>query len=272
MLSLTKKIDAAVKSIRKIDSREVDCAIILGSGLGNIAPTLIRQKNIDYQDIQNLNPTSVQSHKGLLTIGEINHKCVAICQGRHHLYEGYTPQEVVLLVYVLAALGVKQLIITNAAGALVSNLNVGDVMIIEDHINFTGQNPILGQNDNLEKRFVDMSQAYNKTLIKEAKNICNKHSLSHDSGIYVGVLGPSLETSSERRMLKTLGGSAVGMSTVLEVIAANHCEMQVLGLSAITNMALGDKNQQVDTIEEVLKNSAIAGKKMGRIINALLTT
>ena len=143
-------------------------------------------------------------------------------------------------------------------------------MLIKDHINFTGRNPLLGLGDDFGNRFVDMSQAYCPDLIDTAKRISKNLSIQCHTGIYAGVLGPSLETSAERRMLSMLGAEAVGMSTVMEVIAANQCDMQVLGISAITNMALGDEQQQVDTIAEVLSNAAIAGEKIKGIIEGLL--
>ena len=270
MPEFLQQIQNAVKKIHSQEPRTIDTAIILGSGLSDIAPELTNTNTLLYKDIINLPEPSVISHHGRLIIGEKHQQCVAICQGRHHLYEGYTAQQVSLMVYLLAQLGTKNIIITNAAGALNPNFVPGDIMLIEDHINFTGQNPIVGQNEDLGNRFVDLSQAYSYNLTNIAKQVCENHNIKHQTGVYAGVMGPSLETSAERRMLAKLGGDAVGMSTIIEVIAANHCNMQVLGLSAITNMALGDEHQQEDTIDEVLRYAAIAGKGMAEIINKVL--
>jgi purine-nucleoside phosphorylase len=175
------------------------------------------------------------------------------------------------MVYLMNALGAKQLMITNAAGALNPAYQPGEIMIIHDHLNFTGSNPLIGQDDTMGNRFVDMSKAYHPITAAKALHCASELNLNIHTGIYAGVLGPSLETSAERRMLQTAGADAVGMSTVLEVIAANHCQMNVLGLSAITNMALGDSDQQVDTIEAVLENAAVADKGIAQIIGKLIS-
>ncbi|MCL4130624.1 UNVERIFIED_CONTAM: hypothetical protein GTU68_056506 [Idotea baltica] len=270
MSSFSQQIQTAAQHVRSIDSRIIDTAIILGSGLSDVAPALENTLEFAYHDIPGLSVPSVISHHGRLTIGQQGQDCIAICQGRHHLYEGYTPQQVAMLVYILSQLGTKKIIITNAAGALNTSFRPGDIMLIEDHINFTGQNPIVGQGDDLGNRFTDMSQAYNTGLLNIAEQAAKDHQINYHKGVYCGVLGPSLETSAERRMLAKFGGDAVGMSTILEVIAANQCNMQVLGLSAITNMALGDEQQQVDTIEDVLRHAETAGKGMKKIIATIL--
>lgn len=270
MTEFSRMIENAKQHIQSHYSQPIDTAIILGSGLGHCQPDLKNRLRLEYQTIPGLTAPSVPSHDGHLTIGNINQQSVAICQGRHHLYEGYTAQQVAMMVYVLHSLGTKKLIITNATGALNPDFQPGDVMAIQDHINFTGHNPIIGQDKKITNQFVDMSQAYNASLLTKAQQAAAEHGVNFHQGVYAGVLGPSLETSAERKMLSTLGADAVGMSTVIEVIAANHCGMQVLGLSAITNMATGDENQQVDTIEDVLKNAAIAGQEIIKIINAVL--
>ena len=261
--------------LTKID-RPIDTAIVLGSGLSSLSipdTQLLYQEQ--YKNIAGLIASTAPSHAGELRILKTNadvqgqEKVIAICAGRHHLYEGYSAQEVCLLTYVLSQLGCKNLMITNAAGALNSDYQPGDIMLIEDHINMTGQNPLIGQDDTYGMRFPDMSQAYNKTLLEQAHQIAHELKLNHHIGIYAGVSGPSLETSAERRMLRAMGSDAVGMSTVMEVIAANHCSMNVLGLSAITNLALGDKDQQPDTIEEVLENALIAGRGIQKIIEQM---
>ncbi len=270
MSDFSQLIQAAAMHLRTLESRVIDTAIILGSGLGDIAPSLENSTEFSYQDIPGITATSVTSHHGRISIGEINQRCIAVCQGRHHLYEGYSAQQVAMMVYLLGQLGTKKIIITNAAGALNTNFRPGDIMLIEDHINFTGHNPIVGQGDDLGNRFTDMSRAYCADLLSIAEQAIEGHHINYHKGVYSGVMGPSLETSAERRMLAKLGGDAVGMSTIMEVIAANQCNMQVLGLSAITNMALGDDQQQVDTLEDVLRHAAIAGEGMKKIIAAIL--
>jgi purine-nucleoside phosphorylase len=272
MNSLVESVAAATNSIQKQYANSIDCAIILGSGLAELSLDGYEQVTlIKYSAIDGLQAATAPSHKGEMSIVSNGTKTIALCAGRHHLYEGYNAQQVTTLVYTLAQLGAQELIITNAAGALNPDFRPGDVMLIDDHINFTGHNPIRGQDQSFGILFPDMSEAYNLRRIAQATAAAEKHQLKVHRGIYIGVLGPSLETSAERRMMRSFGADAVGMSTVLESIAANHCGMQVLGLSAITNLALGDKDQQPDTIEEVLENAAIAGQAMKMILNEILS-
>jgi len=270
MSNFLNQINQALQSIRFREDRKIDSAIILGSGLNNFDMELENKVEFNYQDIDNLPATSIVSHQGRLVIGNRNGQCIAICHGRHHLYEGFNAQQVCMLTYILAKLGTSRLVITNAAGALNPAYSPGDIMLLNDHINFTGCNPIIGQDDSLGNRFTDMSNAYDLSLIKLAIDAAKKQEITLHEGVYAGVLGPSLETSAERRMLKVLGADAVGMSTVMEVVAANQCNIQVLGLSAITNMALGNETQEIDTIEKVLHNAAIASLGIKKIINAVV--
>ena len=271
MTTLEDCVNSAAVSIRNRYAGSIDTAIVLGSGLSGLKLDGFKQLAvINYNDIDGLPAATAPSHKGEMSIVSNGKRVIALCAGRHHLYEGYNAHEVTTMVYVLAQLGAKELIITNAAGALSPDFRAGDVMFIEDHINFTGHNPVRGQNEAFGVTFPDMSKAYDSNWLQQAKSIAKKHSVSSHQGVYIGVLGPSLETSAERRMMRGFGAGAVGMSTVLEVIAANHCGMRVLGMSAITNLALGDEHQAPDTIEEVLKNAAVAGKKIQGILNELL--
>jgi len=258
MQQLKNSVNQAYDFLRPKIGHSIDTAIILGSGLSGLS-------------IANTQQLYREQYKNIpgLVASDGREKTIAICAGRQHLYEGYTPQEICLLIYVLKKLGCQNLIITNAAGALNTDYQPGDIMLIEDHINFTGQNPLIGQDDTFGMRFPDMSQAYQRSLFDRAHKITHDLDMPHHLGVYVGVTGPSLETSAERRMLRKMGADAVGMSTVMEVIAANHCGMNVLGISAITNLALGDKDQQPDTIEQVLENAAIAGKGIQQIIERL---
>jgi purine-nucleoside phosphorylase len=227
--------------------------------------------SIEQSNIASLPKSTVPSHSGRLVLANFAQKTVALVLGRQHLYEGYSASQVCTMVYILHQLGATQLIISNAAGALNPGYAPGDVMLIEDHINLTGHNPLIGLGDeNNNHAFIDMSQAYRPQISEPIVQRSNSLGQQVHRGIYCGVLGPSLETSAERRMMRALGADAVGMSTVMEVIAANHCGMDVLGLSAITNLATGDAQQQVDTIEDVLHNAAIAGQKIGEIVAAVL--
>lgn len=268
---LTDAVATATRSIQDKYSTPIDCAIILGSGLSDLSLDGYQsQCVIKYEDIDGLPVATAPSHKGEINIVGNGRKTIALCAGRHHLYEGYSAQQVTTLSYALSQVGCKELIITNAAGALNPEFCPGDVMIINDHINFTGHNPVLGQDDTFGVMFPDMSKAYAPDRAQQAINAASAKGVRCHQGIYIGVLGPSLETSAERRMMRSFGADAVGMSTVLECIAANHSGMQVLGLSAITNLAIGNKDQQPDTIEEVLKNAAVAGQGMKKILNEIL--
>ena len=276
MHDFKSSVSQAVQFLDNSLDQPIDTAIILGSGLSDLSLQQGEETHrIPYEKIPGLVKSTAPSHAGeLRIIKTINHdgieRLIALCAGRQHLYEGYSAQQVCILIYVLNQLGCKNLIITNAAGALNPDYRPGDVMLINDHINLTGQNPLIGQDDSFGMRFPDMSEAYQRSLLGKAQQSAEQHQLPYHQGVYAGVTGPSLETSAERRMMRMLGADAVGMSTVMEVIAANHCAMNVLGLSAITNLALGDKDQQPDTIEEVLENAMIAGRSMKQIITTLL--
>ena len=276
MQNFADSIQRSSEYLRDNFSQSVDTIIVLGSGLSNLSlDGYVLEKAIDYKSVPGLPEATAPSHIGELRLykgqtknGEV--KKVVICAGRFHLYEGYSAKQVSALVYILSQLGASELIITNAAGALNSDYRPGEVMLIEDHINFTGQNPLIGQDDRFGMRFPDMSEAYSNNLLASAASVASEQKIKYHKGVYAGVTGPSLETSAERRMLRSFGADAVGMSTVVEVIAAKHCSMDVLGLSAITNLALGDSDQQPDTIEEVLHNAEIAGRLIGRIIEGVL--
>ena len=192
-------------------------------------------------------------------------------QGRLHLYEGWKANEIAFPISVAKSLGVKKMIVTNAAGALNTSFEPGSIMMLTDHINFTGQNPLIGPHDDeLGLRFPDMSDAYDKKVQGIVSNCFKNAGIKLSKGIYAGITGPSLETSAERRFLKKSGADAVGMSTVMEVIAAKQAGFEIVGLSAITNKADGGPEQQPDTIEEVLGYAKIAGKKIKSILPELL--
>ena len=261
---------AAQKIATLINAEQADIAdvgIILGSGLSGLIEKVDIHNRFAYSDLPGFSMTSAPGHAGKLIFGQYRAKRVVIAEGRLHPYEGWSAQDIARPVYLMAKLGVKTLIITNAAGGLNPDYEPGDVMLITDHINLTGMNPLTGPNDEtVGLRYPDMSHAYAPNL----RQIVMQSNPDIHQGIYVGVVGPSLETSAERRYLRSVGADAVGMSTVLEVIAANHCGLGVLGLSAITNVATGGPEQQADTIEEVLANAAVAGVKISKIIESLL--
>ena len=276
MQNFADSIERSSGYLRDNFSQSIDTMVVLGSGLSGLSLSRYEfEKSIEYKLIPGLPESTAPSHMGELRLykGKTSNgraKNIAVCAGRFHLYEGYSPQQVSSLVYVLSQLGASELVITNAAGALNSSYRPGEVMLIEDHINFTGQNPLIGQDDRFGMRFPDMSEAYSKKLLASAESVANEYKINCHKGVYAGVTGPSLETSAERRMLRLSGADAVGMSTVMEVIAAKHCSMDVLGLSAITNLALGDSDQQPDTIEEVLQNAEVAGRLMSQLIDGVL--
>lgn len=270
MSELQQSIEAASHLVRQIFPYPLHSAVLLGSGLDNVATTLPTQTEIDYSAIPGMTSPGVVSHAGQIKFKQVGSQWVAFCHGRLHLYEGHSAQQVAFLVYLLRALGAENMIVTNAAGALNAKYQPGEVMMITDHLNLTGQNPIIGQGDELGQRFTDMSHCYNRDLRTQCQVAAAALDIKLHQGIYAGVLGPSLETSAERRMLKTLGGDVVGMSTIMEVIAAKHCEMRILGLSAIANMATGGPDQAEDTIEAVLENVALASKDIDALITAVL--
>ncbi|MCR4268780.1 purine-nucleoside phosphorylase [Nitratireductor sp. ZSWI3] len=265
------RLERAHASIRERAGAPAAIAIMLGSGLGQLADEVEDAVTIPYAEVEGFPVSTAPGHKGAFVIGTLHGCRVAMMQGRLHLYEGWAPRDIALAVYLLQRLGARTLIVTNAAGSLNPEYEPGDVMLIEDHMNFTGMNPLVGPNDEaIGIRFPDMSRAYHPDLLKVAADAAGKAGVALRRGIYAGVLGPSLETSAERRYYRASGSDAVGMSTVTEVIAAAHANLPVIGLSAITNKATGGPEQQPDTIEEVFANAEIAGRKIEAILGRLL--
>lgn len=224
-----------------------DAAVILGTGLGTLADQIEDPIVIKYSDIPHFPVSTVAGHAGEFIIGGIGNKKVIAMKGRFHFYEGYDMKQVTLPVRVMKALGIDKLIVTNAAGGMNVNFNAGDLMIITDHINFLGTNPLIGTNyEELGPRFPDMSEAYNREYIKLALDAASKLNIKVQKGVYLALTGPNYETPAELRMMIKMGADAVGMSTVPEVIAANHGGMKVLGISCITDMALPDVLEPLD--------------------------
>lgn len=251
-------------------SQASETAIILGTGLGDTVGDLQIDVCVDYGDIPYFPVSTVQSHMGRMICGQWAQHPVLIMQGRFHLYEGYSSLEVTFPIRVLQALGIKTLIITNASGGLNPDFRAGDIMIIRDHINLTGENPLIGPNDDdWGPRFPGMTSAYTSDMSDRMAQVGKRAGIRLQEGVYVGLKGPSLETPAEMRFLKTIGADAVGFSTVMETIAAVHAGMNVIGMSTITNMCLPDA--LVDTsVEEIIATAQGAAPKLELMISNFL--
>ena len=247
-----------------------EIGFLTGTGLGESIQSLDITASFDYKDIPNFPISTVQAHPGKLLIGSMHGRQIIAMQGRFHLYEGYSPYEVTFPIRVMQELGVKILILSNASGGLNPNFSTGDIMIIADHINLTGSNPLIGPNeDSWGIRFPDMSRAYEEKLAILAENAGKDSGIQLQKGVYAGLKGPSLETPAEVRFLKAIGAEAVGFSTVQEVIAAVHAGMKVLGLSIITNINDPDKPVPA-TIEEIIAAAKEAAPRLETIVKKVV--
>ena len=245
MFHLAKQIAESVAYVRSRWNETPRCGIILGSGLGSVGESIALDTAIDYGDIPNFLKSTAVGHKGRLLCGKLGGVPVVAMQGRFHCYEGYSAERATFPVRVMHALGIELLIVSNAAGGLNPNYGSGDIMVIDDHINFLNRNPLVGVNDDaLGPRFPDMSAPYDRRLSDQALAIARKHDFACHRGVYVAMLGPTYETRAEIRMSRYIGGDAVGMSTVPEAIVAAHAGLRVLGLSTITNVCSPDKPSQ----------------------------
>lgn len=248
----------------------VDIALVLGSGLGRYSDGLGNAVSIPYADIPNMPTAAVAGHAGNLVVGDGGGRRVAAMQGRAHLYEGWSPQEVVFGVRLMAQLGARTLIVTNAAGGIAPQLSPGDLMAITDQLNLTGTSSLLGPNDErLGPRFIDMTDAYDPGLIDTASAVARRLGFELRRGVYAGLLGPAYETPAEVRMLRTLGADAVGMSTVLEVLAARHLGMRVLGISCISNLAAGISERPLSH-EEVRETASRVETRFESLLSGIL--
>jgi purine-nucleoside phosphorylase len=244
--------------------------IILGSGLGNLANEIKAEVAIPYAEIPHFPLITVEGHTGTLIFGELNGRKVWVMSGRFHFYEGYSAQQVVYPVRVMHMLGVKTLLLSNAAGGVNTSFKVGDLMIINDHISMFTVNPLLGKNEEaLGTRFPDMSEPYCKSLIEKAKSIAQANQLELKQGVYTGVTGPTFETRAEYKMIHLIGGDAVGMSTVQENIAAVHCGMKVFAISVITDLGIREE-ENIITHEEVLQAAKDAEPKLTMLFKELI--
>lgn len=249
------KVEETVGYLVDLINIEPEIALILGSGLGELADEIKEATSIPYNEIPNFPVSTVKGHAGQLVSGRLRGKKVIAMQGRFHYYEGYDMEEITFPVRVMKFLGADKLIITNSAGGVNRNYNVGDLMIINDHINFMGVNPLLGPNEEeFGPRFLDMSQAYSPKLITAAEKAAREVGVNTRKGVYLATTGPNYETPAEVRCMAQLGADAVGMSTVPEVIVANHMNCDVLGISCIANMAAGILPEPLDH-EEVIENT-----------------
>jgi len=266
-------IDSAVAAIRNKTKQKPEVGLILGSGLGDLAESVKPADYIDYGDIPNWPRSTIMGHKGRLVIGNLESKPVLIMQGRAHYYEGYPMPIIGFPVRVMIRLGIKYLIVTNAAGAVNPDYAPGDLMLINDHLSLIGMfglNPLRGPNiDEFGERFPDMSQPYDLDLVQLAKKAAQENNLQVREGVYVCLSGPSFESPADLRFLKTIGADAVGMSTVPEVIVARHAKLKVLGISGISNKANLD-GSTVTTHEEVLEAGKILVPKLEAIIRGVL--
>jgi purine-nucleoside phosphorylase len=241
--------------------------VVLGSGLGHYVSFLKNTFSIHYQDIPGFFATTITGHEGKLVFGVVGNKHVVVMQGRIHAYEGHSLDQVTFPIRVMKALGISHLILTNAAGSINEAFTPGNLVLIKDHINLTGRNPLVGKNESeLGPRFPDMTQAYHPELIHLIKQSAQELTIEVPTGVYCGVLGPSYETPAEIRMMRILGADLVGMSTVSEVIIANHAGLKVAGISCITNMGAGMTREKL-THEEVKKEADKINEKLGNLIN-----
>ena len=246
-----------------------ETAIILGTGLGSLANEITDKYEIGYETIPNFPISTVEGHSGKLIFGKLGNKDIMAMQGRFHFYEGYSMKEVTFPIRVMRELGIKTLFVSNAAGGMNPAFEIGDLMIITDHINFFPEHPLRGKNIPYGPRFPDMSEAYNQALIRKADEIACEKGIKVQHGIYIGTQGPTYETPAEYTMFRILGADAVGMSTVPEVIVANHCGIQVFGISVITDLGVEGKIVEV-THEDVQKAADAAQPLMTTIMRELI--
>jgi purine-nucleoside phosphorylase len=267
---MMQKINEAVAYIQQQYNKAPQVGIVLGSGLGSFIDGITVEKEVAYSDIPHFPVSTVQGHSGKLVFGKLGGKTVVAMAGRFHFYEGYSAEEVVFPIRVMKFLGISTLLISNAAGGTGNNFKVGDLMIIKDHISFFQYNPLLGKNeDNLGPRFPDMSEPYKKELMAKAKQIAAAKSIHLHEGVYCGVTGPTFETRAEYQLIRTLGGDAVGMSTVQEVIAAVHMGLPVFAMSVITDIGIRDEDNTI-THEEVLEAAREAEPKLAYIFSTMV--
>jgi len=270
MQGLVEQINDATEYLKPKISQLPRIGLILGTGLGDFTRQLEQDTSIPYENIPHFPRSTVESHAGQLVFGSLHGTPLVAMEGRFHYYEGYSMKEVTFPVRVMQALGVETLIITNAAGGMNPQYRLADIMIIEDQINLMGDNPLRGVNDDrLGIRFPDMCAPYDQELIKLAETKALELQIRTQTGVFVAVAGPNLETRAEYRMLRMMGADCVGMSTVPECIVATHASMKVLGLSVVTDLCLPDALEPVE-ISKILKVAAEGGQKLAQLIPKII--
>lgn len=270
-MTIQERIDAAYAFIRSRTDFQPEVGLILGSGLGDFADRLEDCTELPFSRIPGFPVPTVEGHAGALLLGTFQGRPVAALRGRIHYYEGYTQQEITLPVRVMARLGIRTLVLTNAAGGVNLSFSAGALMLISDHINFSGMNPLMGPNlDDFGPRFPDMSDIYTRSLRDKLRPLAQEAGIDLKEGVYMMYSGPSYETPAEIRAFRTLGADAVGMSTVPEAIVARHCGLQVVGVSCITNMAAGVLDRKLDHSEVVETAQRVKGD-FTRLLELILT-
>jgi purine-nucleoside phosphorylase len=270
METIRQQLAETLAFIRKNTQVKPDIGIILGTGLGGLAQEIQAEVVLDYQNIPHFPISTVEFHAGKLIFGTLGGKSVVAMQGRFHFYEGYSMKQITYPVRVMKELGVESLLVSNACGGMNPIYRAGDIMIMEDHINLLGDNPLIGVNDpELGPRFPDMSEPYNHKLIDLAEQVALEKGIKVQRGVYVAVAGPNLETRAEYRFLRIIGADVVGMSTIPEVIVANHAGMQVLGLSVVTDECFPDALKPAK-IEEIIETAAGAEPKLTYIMKTVV--
>ncbi len=263
-------IEEAVKKLAPLCGESCKIGLILGSGLGGYAERLENIRTLNYSEIEGFPQSHVPGHKGRFVVGELFGKTVICMQGRVHYYEGYPQSELALSVRVMKRLGVEKLLLTNASGGVNLSFSPGDLMLISDHINFSGSNPLIGPNDDsFGTRFPDQGNVYDKELRTEVRKVAAQEGIALQEGVYMMFSGPTFESPAEIVMARTVGASAVGMSTVPEAIAARHCGIKTVGISLITNMAAGILDQTL-THEEVQEAASAASEKFTRLVDRIV--
>lgn len=270
MLELYGQIEEAVSAIRKRWNKTPHAGIILGTGLGPLVQQIENQVAIEYQEIPHFLKSTATSHRGRLVCGDLCGLPVMAMEGRFHMYEGYPLKQITLPVRVMKALGAKLLVVSNAAGGMNPFHKAGDIVVIEDHINLMGDNPLIGINDDrLGTRFPDMSQPYNLQLVDKALEIARKNNIVAHKGVFVAVAGPNLETRAEYRFLRAIGADVVGMSTVPEVIVAVHSGLRTIGFSVVTDMCLPDALEAAD-VSKIIAVANDAEPRLRTLISGIL--
>lgn len=270
MGELRKKVREAAKAIREVSSLKPKIGIVLGTGLGGLARKIKVKATIYYEDIPHFPSSTLEAHAGELLLGTLSNKLVVALSGRIHAYEGYSLKEVTFPIRVAKALGIKTLIVSNACGGLNPTFRAGDLMLIDDHINMMGDNPLIGRNDDtLGPRFPDMSEPYDQGLIKLAESAALEKKIKLQKGVYLACPGPCLETRAEYRFMRTIGADVVGMSTVPEVIVAVHAGLKVLGFSVVTDECFPDALKAVN-VEKIIATAMKAEPKLTELVQACI--